>query len=62
MERNYNKCLLDQERDKYFYLEKYQKEGKFKKVKCWEFIQKNNIMNHFLKNENTYWKQKKKQK
>ena len=30
MERKYNKCILDQERDKYFYLEKYQKEGKYK--------------------------------
>ena len=59
MERKYNKCLLEQERDKYFYLEKYQKEGKVNKVKCWEFTQKNNITNHILKNENTYKKQKK---
>ena len=50
MERKYNKCVLDEEREKYFYLEKYQKEGKFKRVKCWKFSQKNSIMNHILKN------------
>ncbi len=33
MERKYNKYLLDKERDKYFYLEKCEKEKKYKEVK-----------------------------
>ena len=61
MERKYNKYILEEERDKYFYLEKYQKEGKFKGVKCWKFTQKNSIMNHILKDpkKNYIPKQKK---
>ena len=49
MERDYNKCMLEKDRDKYFYLEKCQKEGKYHEVKCWNFIHKNAIMNHILK-------------
>ena len=60
MERKYNKCILDQERDKYFYLEKYQKEGKYKDIKCWKFMQKNSIMNHVLKNDNNNYTPKQK--
>ena len=63
MERKYNKCILEQERDKYFYLEKYQKEGKYKDIKCWKFEQKNSIMNHILKNDkNNYIPKQKKGK
>ena len=51
MERDYNKYMLEEDREKYFYLEKYQKEGKFKDVKCFTFIHKNAIMNHILKND-----------
>ena len=49
MERDYNKYILEQDRNKYFYLETYQKEGKYIDVKCWKFEQKNSIMNHILK-------------
>ena len=58
MERKYNKYILDQERDKYFYLEKHIKQGKFPEIKCYNFIQKNTIMNHILKTENNYIRNK----
>ena len=58
MEKKYNKFLLDQDRDTYFSLEKYEKEGKFKEVKCWKFTQKNSIMNHVLKKVNNNYKKK----
>ena len=54
MERDYNKYVLEKDRDKYFYLEKYQKEGKFNEVKCWKFVQKNSITNHVVKDVNNY--------
>ena len=60
MERKYNKYLLDKERDKYFYLEKCEKEKKYKEVKCWEFTPKNIIMNHVLKNGKKYYNKKEK--
>ena len=60
MERKYNKCLLEDERDKYFYLEKCNKEGKFKEVKCWEFTPKNEIMSHIVTKEKHFYKKKRK--
>ena len=62
MERKYNKYILDTERDKYFFLEKYIKQGKFPEIKCYHFIQKNSIMNHILKTENNYLRNKSKTK
>ena len=59
MEKKYNKFLLDQDRDTYFSLEKVEKEGKFKEVKCWKFTQKNSIMNHVLKKVNNNYKKTK---
>ena len=53
MERDYNKCILDKDRYKYFLLENYQKEGKYNDVKCWKFTQKNSITNRILKNDST---------
>ena len=58
MERKYNKHVLEKERDKYFYLEKYVKNGKFPEIKCYKFVQKNSIMNHILKTEKNYTKNK----
>ena len=54
MERKYNKYMLEKERDKYFYLENHVKTGKFPEIKCYSFAQKNSIMNHILKTENTF--------
>ena len=58
MERKYNKYILDKERDKYFYLEKHINQGKFPEIKCYNFIQKNTIMNHILKTENNFTRNK----
>ena len=58
MERKYNKYILDKERDKYFYLEKHINQGKFPEIKCYNFIQKNTIMNHILKTESNYTRNK----
>ena len=63
MERKYNKCLLDdEEKNRYFHLEKCQKKGNFKNVKCWEFTPKNKIMSHIIsKNKNFYYKKRRKE-
>ena len=58
MERKYNKYILEKDRDKYFKLENYIKNGKFPEIKCYKFIQKNSIMNHILKTENNFSKNK----
>jgi len=60
MENKYNKYILDETRDKYFYLEKYQKDGKFNDVKCWKFTKKNSIMDHILENSSNSYISKKK--
>ena len=54
MERKYNKNVSEKESDKYFYLEKYVKNGNFPEIKCYKFVQKNSIMNHILKTEKNY--------
>ena len=60
IERKYNKYILDKEHDKYFYLEKYIKKGKFQGINCYKFIQKKSITNHILKSENIFSKNKSK--
>ena len=59
MENKFNKYILDEIRDKYFYLEKYQKDGKFNDVKCWKFTKKNSIMDHILDNSSNSYTPKK---
>ena len=58
MERKYNKYILEKEREKYFYLETNVKKGKFRGIECYKFVQKTSIMNHILKTENNYSKNK----
>ena len=62
MENKYNKYILDEDRDKYFYLEKYQKDGKYNDVKCWKFTKKNSIMDHILDNSSNSYTPKKRNK